>query len=202
MQLRKPTAERKEDILDAAAKLMAREGIAALTMATLAKEVGVTSGALFRHFETRDAILVALAERTAEQLRADLVADSALDAREALRAFVSARLGTVSRAPSAPLMVLSPDVHLALPEKGREALASIVKDTFAFVAKLVAKGQRDGVFRSDLSAQAAAGVVLGALALRAVQRVITPRPPMEEHPADVLVTLLSTTPTKKGAKSE
>jgi len=198
-----PTAERKENILDAAAKLMAREGIAALTMATLAKEVGVTSGALFRHFETRDAILVALAERTAEQLRADLTEEPSLDAREALRAFVTARLGTVSRAPSAPLMVLSPDVHLALPEKGREALASIVRETFAFVAKLVAKGQRDGVFRCDLSAHAAARVVLGALALRAVQRVITPRPAIEEHPADVLVTLLSSsTPTKKGAKSQ
>lgn len=201
-QQRKPTAERKEDILDAAAKIMAREGIAALTMATLAKEVGVTSGALFRHFDTRDAILVALAERTAAQLREDLAHESESDAREALRSFVSARLGTVNKTPTAPLMVLSPDVHLALPEAGREALAGIVKETFAYVAKLIAKGQRDGAFRDDLSPQAAAGVVLGALALRAVQRVVSPRATQEEHPADVLVTLLSApTHTKKGAKS-
>ena len=53
---RKPTAERKEEILDAAARIMARDGIASLTIATLAREVGVTTGALFRHFETRDAI--------------------------------------------------------------------------------------------------------------------------------------------------
>lgn len=62
---RKPTAERREELLDAAGRLLLRNGISPLTMATLAQEVGVTSGALFRHFDTRAAILTALAERTA-----------------------------------------------------------------------------------------------------------------------------------------
>lgn len=188
---RKPTAERKEDILDAAARIVVRQGIAALTMATLASEVGVTSGALFRHFDTRDAILVALAQRTAEQLRADLVESAAQDARAALGEFIRARLGTVSRAPSAPVMVLSPDVFLALPEEGRDALASVVKATFAHVARLIERGQREGSFREDVTPMSAATVVLGALAIRALARVVAPRG-LSADPADeVLVTLLS-----------
>ncbi len=199
---RKPTAERKEEILDAAARIMARDGIASLTIATLAREVGVTTGALFRHFETRDAILVALAERTAEQLREDLRADVHSDAREALRAFVTARLGTVSKTPSAPVMALSPDVHLALPKKGRDALAAIVRETLAHVGEIVAKGQKSGAFREDISPQSAAGVVLGTMALRALQRVVNGRPPTEEHPADTLLALLSAPAfAKKGATS-
>jgi TetR/AcrR family transcriptional regulator len=197
---RKPTAERKEEILDAAARVLARDGVASLTMATLAQEVGVTTGALFRHFDTRDAILVALAERTAAQLRADLAAPSEQDASAALRSFVAARMGTVAKIPSAPMMVLSPDVHLALPTKGREALAATVRETFDHVAAIVARGQAEGAFRQDLSPRSAAGVVLGALALRALQRVVAPRTLLTEHPADTLLTLLSST-TKKAPSS-
>ena len=118
---RKPTAERQEEILDAASRLLLRDGVAALTMATLAEAVGVTSGALFRHFPSRDAILLALAERMAARLRADLAAHVEGDAPTRLRAFIAARLGTVSRAPTAPAMVLSPDVHLALPPRAVRA---------------------------------------------------------------------------------
>jgi TetR/AcrR family transcriptional regulator len=197
---RKPTAERQEEILDAAARILARDGVASLTIATLAKEVGVTTGALFRHFDTRDAILVALAERTAEQLRADLVETKHEEPSAALRAFIAARMGTVTKSPTAPLMVLSPDVHLALPTKGREALATTVRETFEHVAKIVARGQSEGAFREDISPQSAAGVVLGAMALRALQRVVAPRALATEHPADALLTLLSL-PTKKAPKS-
>jgi AcrR family transcriptional regulator len=186
---RKPTAERQEEILDAASRLLLRDGVAALTMATLADAVGVTSGALFRHFASRDAILLALAERMAARLRADLAAPVAGDAPTRLRAFIAARLGTVSRAPTAPAMVLSPDVHLALPPAGRAALAGVVRDTFAHVTAIVAAGQREGSFRDDLAPAGAAASVLGLIALQALARAL-PTPLNGVEVADVALSLL------------
>jgi len=186
---RKPTAERQEEILDAASRLLLRDGVAALTMATLADAVGVTSGALFRHFASRDAILLALAERMAARLRADLAAPVAGDAPTRLRAFIAARLGTVSRAPTAPAMVLSPDVHLALPPAGRAALAGVVRDTFAHVTAIVAAGQREGSFRDDLAPAGAAASVLGLITLQALARAL-PTPLNAVEVADVALSLL------------
>ncbi|MCP4835493.1 MAG: TetR/AcrR family transcriptional regulator, partial [Phycisphaera sp.] len=54
---RKSTAERREEIATAVLSIIGRTGLTSLTMSNLAAEIGVTSGALFRHFETRDDIL-------------------------------------------------------------------------------------------------------------------------------------------------
>jgi AcrR family transcriptional regulator len=59
---RKQDGSRKSDIADAILKIAGREGIGALTMERLARELGVTSGALFRHFPTRASMLNEAAE--------------------------------------------------------------------------------------------------------------------------------------------
>lgn len=195
---RKPTAERREEILDAAGRLLLRNGISSLTMATLAQEVGVTSGALFRHFDTRDAILTALAERTAARLREDLAGPHEGAPPERLYAFITARLGTVSKSPALPAMVLSPDVHLALPPEGRSALAEIVRETHAYLRALIAEGQRAGHFRDDLRPEEAAVGVLGVLALHAMTRAL-PAPFAKGRDVAALALKLLTPPTPKGA---
>jgi hypothetical protein len=47
---RTPDGRRQKDIADAILRVAGREGIGALTMQRLGRELGVTSGALFRHF--------------------------------------------------------------------------------------------------------------------------------------------------------
>ncbi|MCP5029781.1 MAG: TetR/AcrR family transcriptional regulator, partial [Actinomycetia bacterium] len=54
---RKPRAARREQIVQAVLTVIDEQGVTALTTTILAKQIGVTSGALFRHFETRDEIL-------------------------------------------------------------------------------------------------------------------------------------------------
>jgi AcrR family transcriptional regulator len=56
---RKPTAARREEVALAALRLIGAQGLSALTTANLAAEVGLTTGALFRHFPSLEAILSA-----------------------------------------------------------------------------------------------------------------------------------------------
>lgn len=186
---RRSGEQRREEILEAATRILLRDGIASLTTATLAEAVGVTTGALFRHFASRELMLLALAERVATQLRADLAADDG-DAVTQLRAFVKARSGTVHRMPAAPAMMLSPDVHLALPADGRAVLAAVMRETFVHVSKLIERGQREGSFRADLPPPQATIAVLGMLALRTLSRAL-PTPVASLDLADAAIALLS-----------
>ena len=66
---RRTQAERREGtitaLLDATVRCLAERGYAATSTAAVCAEAGVSQGALFRHFPTRQALLVATAEHVA-----------------------------------------------------------------------------------------------------------------------------------------
>jgi AcrR family transcriptional regulator len=63
MALRKPKAERRAEILDAAIALADAEGLAAVTLRGVAQRVGVTAMALYGYFPDKDSLLDAMADR-------------------------------------------------------------------------------------------------------------------------------------------
>lgn len=65
---RKPGATRRAEILAATRRILGRDGAPGLTTSALAAEVGLTSGALFRHFPSREAILDATAHEAVSAL--------------------------------------------------------------------------------------------------------------------------------------
>lgn len=188
--MRKPTAERQEEILNAAAKLLARDGAAALTVATLAREVGVTAGALFRHFPSKDAILNALAERAAEGLKGHLLRREGERAEQALRRFVRERLTTIASNPSTLPLVLSADVHLALPAEGQAHLQRAIQATQRHLGELLMEGQKSGVFRQDLPVPQLVVTVMGVLSFLALGRTLPALPVGEMNAEHLLLTLL------------
>jgi AcrR family transcriptional regulator len=63
--------ERKQKILAAAADLLARDGYAAVSMADIGNRAGITGSGIYRHFESKASILVALFERVIDDLLSD-----------------------------------------------------------------------------------------------------------------------------------
>lgn len=62
----KKSEQRREEILDALLATMAERGYAKATIARIAEQAGLTSGLLHYHFQSKQAILVALTERMVE----------------------------------------------------------------------------------------------------------------------------------------
>ncbi len=60
---------RREQILDEAARLILDEGLYAVSMERLARDVGISKGLVYNYFPTRDAILSALLHREQTELR-------------------------------------------------------------------------------------------------------------------------------------
>ena len=88
---RLPAAKRREQLLDCALDLFARVGYARATTAQLAKMAGVTEPIIYRHFDSKRDLFVALINRTAKrtlQHWEDRLADAA-DPPERLRRILS-----------------------------------------------------------------------------------------------------------------
>ena len=66
---RLPAVERRAEILRAARDLVARHGAHALTMRRVAAAVGIRLASLQHHFATKDSLVTALVEDTAESYR-------------------------------------------------------------------------------------------------------------------------------------
>lgn len=65
---RLPRAQRRDQILDAAARAFARSGYAATGLDEVAAEAGITRVLLYRHFESKNALYRAVLDRACERL--------------------------------------------------------------------------------------------------------------------------------------
>ena len=85
---------RKEKILGAAADLVAKSGFHAVSMADIGQQAGITGSGIYRHFESKSAILVVLFERVIDDLLEDerATVETTVDMRQALDRLVSAQV--------------------------------------------------------------------------------------------------------------
>jgi AcrR family transcriptional regulator len=95
------TAEaRRESLLDVTRALVMEEGPDAVTMGTVAQRSGVTRALVYKHFENRDDILVALYRREAaslDRMIRQVVFDAGDGLEAQLRALVEALIDTADR---------------------------------------------------------------------------------------------------------
>lgn len=94
---RRRDPERRERILAAAAQLVAQHGYHDVGMADIGAAAGVTGSAIYRHFEGKSAVLVAMFDRVIDDLArdADRIVTSGTDPRAALRRLIRAQVSFV-----------------------------------------------------------------------------------------------------------
>lgn len=169
MSTRKTTEVRRTELADAALEVIARRGIAALTTRAVGEALGLSDGALFRHFSSRDALLLGVAERVAALMDATYPSAS-LPPHERLAELAQARLALVATHVGVLSLVQSEQFALALPAEAAEALRGVVRQTHGFVVQAMVDGQREGVIRADVAADGLALLFMGALQMTALAR--------------------------------
>jgi AcrR family transcriptional regulator len=87
---RRRDPDRKERILAAAAALGAARGFDAISMADIGGEAGIVGSGIYRHFDSKTAILVAMADRVMDRLmtRAAEIVSASPDDRQSLSMLV------------------------------------------------------------------------------------------------------------------
>ncbi len=151
--IRKTQAERREEILDATLKVLGEHGLENATVARIAAEVGVTAGALYRHFGNRDAILAAAAQLAAkrtmdwvETAQAPDALDRLMELARDLPPWQTDNINVIAR----PLFQI-----LGSPQKPEFAdqMNPLKWPSFERLKTIAEEGQRQGSIRSDVDAE-------------------------------------------------
>ena len=113
MPIKQPTETRQAALVAAALALAAERSPSEVTTAALAQAVGITQGAVFRHFESKEAIWVAVIDFAHRALldRLRAAADAQPDPLLALRAVFMAHVGFVVEQPGVPRVIFQELQH-------------------------------------------------------------------------------------------
>ncbi|HSN92826.1 MAG TPA: TetR/AcrR family transcriptional regulator [Anaeromyxobacteraceae bacterium] len=162
MTARKTADSRRREIADAALKIIAEQGLARFTALAIAREVGVTDAALFRHFPTKEAIVLAVIDRVEEILFEGFPPEGA-DPLDRLGRFFDRRIAVIRRNPGVARLVASEQLAQAAPPEGVARVAEFRRRSQAFVRQTLAEAHRRGLLAPGLAPDEAAVLVLGAL---------------------------------------
>lgn len=162
MTARKPTADRRLEIADAALQVIAREGLGRFTAASLAKQVGVSDGALFRHFPSMDGIIAAAIDR-AEELLFEGFPPMDEDPLDRLGTFYCQRLSAIRRYPGVVRVIYSNELAQAAGDRGAERVAGFKRRSVEFVRGCLQEAHRKGLLTEAGRPKELTLIVLGSI---------------------------------------
>ena len=144
--------DRRGVILASAAELFARKGIGATTVREIADAVGMLSGSLYHHFESKDAIVAEILTGYLRAIRDRYAAvlASGKGPAESLHDLVLTSLQVASEQPGATAIYQNELHYLREQERftGVLAAAASVQRTWL---RVIERGVADGSFRDDIA---------------------------------------------------
>jgi AcrR family transcriptional regulator len=140
---------RRRQILEAAEKVFAARGIEKARMDDIVQESGLSKGALYWYFKSKDALITALLDRVfiSEMREAEALTDADLPASEKLRRFVGYAVREYKRFDK--LMPLAYEfVALAARSKAvRQSVTGYFHRYTAMLSTIIQQGIRQGEFK-------------------------------------------------------
>jgi AcrR family transcriptional regulator len=156
--------ERREEIIRVTLELTAQQGVDDVTTQDMAQAMGVTQGAVFRHFPSKDAIWLAVMQWVGEQLMGVLgrAAAQGRDPLDALERLFFAHIEFIAGHPAIPRVLTSDHLH-----RRSAALRQLVTEILLAyenkVAALLDEAKVQGLAPADLDAHAAATLYIGMI---------------------------------------
>ena len=190
MQGRQKTADRRQQIVEATLELLATEPLEGLSTRQIAKRLDVSQPALFRHFLSKEELLLAVIAHSRAQLeQAVTEVIAAPGPAEQLRLLARRLLGHVTQHPGLPRLLVS--ARSSAGGQGAGARRQLVSMQVSLATELFREGQRGGAFRADVPPRDAAVAFAGLIQGAVLQWQIAGRAyPLEAAPARMLDVLL------------
>lgn len=192
---RLPAKQRREQLLDVAAKVFAASGYARATTAELAKLAGVTEPIIYRHFKSKRGLFIAIVERTATRTieHWESVLRNTPDPAERLRKLIgnNPMVAPDSREAYRVILQSISETH----EPGvKKAVAEHFRNLHAFLVREIQQAQDERktlrVFSPELIAWTLIHIGLGYGVLDAIGADNHGRDPQGGHVVEVLERLL------------
>ncbi|MDA3903412.1 MAG: TetR/AcrR family transcriptional regulator [Desulfuromusa sp.] len=159
-----PAAERRAVTVEAVVELAAEQNPNDITTAAIAKRMGLTQGALFRHFPNKAAILQAVMEWVAARLltRVDKAMQTATSPLAALEAMFMANVEFVVEHPGVP-RILFGELQRAEATGPKRMVQALIRGYGERLQRLIEQGKAQGELDVLLDTEASAILFIGTI---------------------------------------
>lgn len=159
-------SERQAEIIEKSIGIIANKGIQGLTIKNLSKEIGISEPAIYRHFESKTAILVAILSTFQDmaELLNEMMSNSEDTAIEKISFLFGKMTEVFMETPSLVSVIFSEEIfknELVLKNK----ITGILNKQQETIESIFSKGQENNEIRMDISFQNMALIVMGSLRL-------------------------------------
>jgi len=177
MQTRLPTEERQAEIVAAALKLARDISPVSITTSEIAEAIGVTQGAVFKHFPTKDAIWLAAMKWVREQLLLKLgeAARAQTSAVQALEAVFLAHVSFVIAHPGAPRIIFH-ELQQPADSLVKQEVRALLQSYRQLLLVQFKAGVKAGELPAELDLEAAATLFVGIVQGLVMQSMLTGKP--------------------------
>jgi len=159
-------SERQQEIIDATIELISKKGIQGFTIKNISTIVGVSEPAIYRHFESKSAILVTLLDLLKES--SNQIYGSKLDFKGSVTSKIEMifenHFKTFTKMPSLSSVVFSEELF-----RNDKSLTGKISEVIDFNTKilldLVLEGQNRGEIRNDVNSAHMVTMLMGSLRL-------------------------------------
>ncbi len=158
------TRQRQEQITQAALDLINDSGVTGLSIAGIARRVGIVPSALYRHFSSKDAVLDAVLDLIGQRLQDNVahVRQKTPVPLQQLKLLFTRHTAMLSENRAIPHMVFSDAVYYGQPGR-RARVAQIIFTYLKEIETIIASGRQDGSIRMDVATATAAVMFLGLI---------------------------------------
>jgi TetR/AcrR family transcriptional regulator len=159
-----PAEERRAVTVEAVIELAGEQNPSDITTSAIAKRMGLTQGALFRHFPTKDAILQAVMEWVAERLlsRVDKAVQTKSSSLAQLEAMFMAHVDFVAEHPGVPRMLFG-ELQRAEETPAKRMVQTLIRRYSERLSGLIELGKASGEIDPQLDTEAAGSLFIGTV---------------------------------------
>lgn len=160
-------SDRQFEIIEAAGLILTTSGVSGLTIKNLAKAMEFSESAIYRHFDSKEAIILAMLDYLAHNMdkRLNKVTSSEMEPDQKLEALFASQFSFFSSHPHFVVAVFSEGL-LEASQSINEAILRIMQVKMSHLLPTIAQGQKEGVFKSNLTAEQWVHVIMGSFRLQ------------------------------------
>ncbi|MCF6364849.1 MAG: TetR/AcrR family transcriptional regulator [Bacteroidales bacterium] len=159
-------SERQSQIIDESIKLIAEKGIQGFTIKNLSKAIGISEPAIYRHFDSKTHILLAILDNFKQMAKflAKMMSEIQITAVEKISFMFEKMVDLFTETPSLVSVLFSEEIFKN-EEVLKQKIVEILNTNESTVENILIAGQKKGEIRTDVSEKTLALMVMGSLRL-------------------------------------
>ncbi len=157
---------RQKEILEAALNLISDKGIQGLTIKNISREIGISEPAIYRHYDSKMDIMVAILEvfRQNTETLFTTIAEEDMPAVNKIHTLFTRHFESFAQTPSLVTVIFSEELFRADSNLSHK-VSEIISANFKILIGIIKEGQKNNEIRNDVPADHIAIIIMGSLRL-------------------------------------